>query len=163
MSSTKAWCLAHGFTLKEKIFAQTTFFGMLIVGTIGILRVDMFYVLPYIFFAWYGIPGIIQRHIVCPRCPHLLEHGDCLQFPSFITRQLIKKQKEPGFSLKEKGGFIFIMVMIPLYPLFWLSHNLLLLVLFLFFAGLWYSGQLFYFCKKCRVKHCPFNRTIIDR
>jgi len=161
MSLTKSSCLADGFTTKEKIFAQTTFFGILIVGTIGILRVDMRFVIPYVFIAWYGIPGIIQRHIVCPRCPHLIEHEDCLQLHPAITKWLIKKPKGPRFSLKEKAGFIFIMGMIPIYPLYWLSYNLPLLVLFISFAGLWYCGQILYFCNKCRVKHCPFNRIVI--
>ena len=159
MSTINSCVLSTQFSLKEKIYAQTTFLGMLITGTAGIIHADWVFVFPYIFIAWYGILGIIQRHIVCPRCPHLHEHGDCLQLHPVLTRWLIKKPKAPKFSPTEKILFLLIFTLILVYPLYWLSFNKALLIIFILAAGLWYGGQVFYFCKKCRVTDCPFNRV----
>ncbi len=151
--------LAKGFTIKEKLFAQVSFFGMIITGTIGIIVASPIFVVPYILIAWYGIPGIIQRYIVCPRCPHLYQYGDCLQLPARLTRLLVKKRKSPKFSRWEKIVFLFIFLSIPTYPLYWLLENRVLLVLFIFFSACWYGGQLAYFCKRCRVHDCPLNQA----
>ncbi len=151
--------LANGFTLLEKLYAQISFFGILITGTWGIISADPVYALPYLLIGWYGVPGIIQRHLVCPRCPHLKDHHDCLQLHPAITRWLVKEWKPPGFTRGEKAVFLVIFILIPAYPLFWLVQSAWLFVCFLFFVFLWYGGQFFYFCRRCRVFDCPFNRT----
>ena len=159
MSTISKCIFSTGFTLQEKIYAQTTFLGMIITGTVAILHADWIFAVPYIFIAWYGVPGIIQRHIVCPRCPHLYDHGDCLQFPPALTRRFVKIQKGPEISLAEKTLFWLIFILIPAYPLYWLSFNSALMIIFILLAGLWYGGQVFYFCRRCRVIDCPFNRA----
>ena len=73
--------LAEGFSLWEKIYAQFSFIAMGVIGTVGIVLEDWIWVIPYIFIYWYGIPGIVMRHLNCPRCPHLHEFDDCLQAP----------------------------------------------------------------------------------
>jgi hypothetical protein len=73
--------LAEGFSLWEKIYAQSSFIAMGVLGTIGIITEDWIWVFPYIFIYGYGILGVVMRHLVCPRCPHLYEYNDCLQFP----------------------------------------------------------------------------------
>ena len=151
--------LSKGFSIKEKLFAQISFFGILITGTLGIIWVDYLFVIPYVLIGWYGVPGIIQRYIVCPRCPHLHQFGDCLQLPVNLTRLLVKRQKSAQFSLGEKAVFWAIFLLIPTYPLYWLIQTPLLLALFITFTVMWYAGQFFYFCKRCRIQDCPFNRT----
>jgi len=151
--------LSNGFNLWEKIYAQFSFIAMSVIGTVGIVIVDWPWVLPYILINWYGIPGIVMRHLICPRCPHLYKYGDCLQAPLKITRWLIKKQKITPLSALEKVLFYLIFILIPTYPIYWLMSNKILLIAFLLMAGMWYSGQFLYFCKRCRVKECPFNRA----
>ena len=151
--------LAEGFGVWEKVYAQASFFTMGIAGTIGIMRVDWLMVLPYIVIYWYGIPGIIMRHLNCPRCPHLHTYGDCLQFPPKLTTRLVKRPKATPFSPAEKVLFWTIAILIPTYPVYWLWAQSMLLLIFVLAAGLWYGGQLLYFCKRCRVKACPFNRA----
>jgi hypothetical protein len=34
-----------------------------------------------------------------------------------------------------------------------------LLIAFLIPVSMWYLGQFLYFCKRCRVAECPFNRV----
>ncbi len=157
MTFSSSCGFSKGFSLKEKLYAQISFFVMLITGSAGILLEDPWLFLPYIFIAWYGVPGIIQRHLVCPRCPHLYEHKDCLQFHPALTRRLVKKRKPARFSPMEKILFLLIFFLIPVYPLYWLLGTPWLMALFLGAALLWYGGQFLYFCRRCRVKDCPFN------
>ncbi len=156
----KAECtLANGFSLREKIWAQGSFFGMGIFAIVGIALVDWRWVFPYLVIYAYGIIGVVMRHLVCPRCPHLFVYNDCLQLPAPITKWLVKEQKETPFSAVEKFLFYAVFMLIPTFPVYWLMSNTLLLVGFLLSAAMWYGGQFLYFCKRCRVEHCPFNRV----
>ena len=151
--------LAEGFSLREKVWAQFSFWAMGVIGTAGIVLADWPWVWPYIVIYWYGIPGIIMRHTNCPRCPHLHEYGDCLQAPVCLTRWLIKERKTGPFSMFERSLFYPVFILIPAYPIYWLWPNKLLLGTFLLSAGMWYGSQFLYFCKQCRVFECPFNRV----
>ncbi len=83
--------LADGFTLWEKIWAQFSFIAMGIIGAVGIALVDWRWALIYFFIYGYGIMGVVMRHLVCPRCPHLHVYNDCLQAPPKLTLLLVKK------------------------------------------------------------------------
>ena len=152
--------LAEGFSVWEKAYAQLSFFTMGIAGTVGILLVDWRWVLPYLLIYWYGIPGVIMRHLNCPRCPHLHEFGDCLQAPPQLAKRLVKRPKATPFSRGELMLFWPIALLIPTYPIYWLRLRPLLMGVFLLAACMWFGGQLLYFCKRCRVDACPFNRAM---
>ena len=151
--------LSKGFSLREKIYAQSSFLAMGVIGMAGIIQQDWVWVFPYIFIYWYGIFGIVVRHLTCPRCPHLHKYGDCLQAPKTIVKRFIKKRKTGPFSVFEKILMYSIFTLIPAYPIYWLSSNKLLLTAFLMSAVMWYSGQFLFYCKRCRVRDCPFNRA----
>jgi hypothetical protein len=157
MAEDSQCTLTEKFNLWEKLFAQLSFFTMGIAATVGIIMADWIWVIPYIIVYWYGVPGIVMKHLTCPRCPHYFEYNDCLQLPLFFTRILVKRQKQFPFSTFEKVLFHFIFIFIPIYPLYWLLPNTLLLSIFIICAVAWYSGQFFYFCKRCRNKECPYN------
>ena len=154
---------ACGFRLREKLYAQFTFITMGILGTIGIILEDWIWVVPYVLIYWYGIPGVVMRHLNCPRCPHLHEHGDCLQAPVTLTRFLAKGRKTTPYSAFEKFLFYSIFILIPVYPVYWLWSRPMLLALFLLLAVMWYAAQFYYFCKRCRLTDCPFNRVSVAR
>ena len=155
--------LAEGFTVWEKAWAQLSFLSMGILGTVGIVLVDWRWVFPYVVIYWYGIPGIVMRHLNCPRCPHLYVYGDCVQAPVSLTRWLIKERKTTPHSRFERVLFYGIFILIPTYPLFWLASHIGLLVAFVIAAGAWYGGQFLHLCKRCRVYSCPFNRVPVTR
>ena len=157
MTEVSQCSLTDKLSFWEKLYAQLSFTTMGIVGTIGIILVDWVWVIPYVIVYWYGIPGIIMKHLACPRCPHYWEFNDCLQLPMFLTKILVKQQKLYPFSAIEKVLFHFIFIFIPVYPIYWLLQNIPLLSIFLICAVMWYSGQFFYFCKRCRNKECPYN------
>ena len=151
--------LADGFSFREKLYAQFSFFSLGVIGAVGIVLVDWRWVFPYFFVYGYGIPGIVMRHLTCPRCPHLHVYGDCLQFPPKVTMWLVKERKTTPFSAIEKTLFYLIFILIPIFPIYWLVENPILLSAFLVTVAMWYSGQFLYFCRRCRVKECPFNRA----
>jgi hypothetical protein len=151
--------LAEGFSIWEKFYAQFSFIAMGVIGTVGIALVDRRWILPYLFIYGYGILGIVMRHLVCPRCPHLHVYNDCLQFPPKITMWLVKKRKTTPLSVFERYLFYMIFILIPTFPIYWLLSNPILLSAFLITAGMWYLGQFLYFCRRCRVNECPFNRV----
>ena len=152
--------LADGFRPGEKISAQGSFAAMGVFAVVGIAMVDWRWVFPYLVIYAYGIMGIVMRHLACPRCPHLYVHNDCLQAPVRVTRWLVKVRKTAPFSLAERLLFYTIFLLIPTFPVYWLLDHPLVLVGFLVAAAVWYGGQFFYFCKRCRVEQCPFNRAV---
>ena len=156
----KAECtLATGFRPWEKIWAQGSFLGMGILGTVGIALVDWRWAFPYLVIYAYGIMGVVMRHLVCPRCPHLFVYNDCLQAPVPITKWLVKEQKTTPFNAVEKFLFHTVFLLIPIFPIYWMVSKPLLLVAFLLLAAMWYGSQYFYFCRRCRVEQCPSNRA----
>jgi len=159
MTDTSECTLANGFSLGEKLWAQGSFIGMGVFATVSIALVEWRWIPAYLAIYAYGIMGVVMRHLVCPRCPHLHVYNDCLQAPLPITKWLVKGQKTTPFSAVEKLLFSTIFLLIPTFPLYWLTSNPLLLVGFVLSAAMWYGGQFFYFCKRCRVEQCPFNRA----
>ena len=153
--------LACGFSLKEQIYAQLSFHGWWISGFLGIVFQNWLWAILYMFIVVYGILGIIQRHLNCPRCPHLHEYGSCLQLHPRISKLLIKERKNNPFSLSEKILFIVVFILITVFPIYWLINDNLALAGFIIFGSMWYLGQFLHFCKRCRISSCPFNRVKI--
>ena len=160
MKNKNECTLANGFNLWEKIWAQFSFIAMGIIGTVGIALVDWRWALIYFFIYLYGILGVVMRHLMCPRCPHLHVYNDCLQAPPKLTLLLVKKRKTTPLSAFEKFLFYTYFFLIPTFPIYWLLSNPIVLGTFLIPASMWYLGQFLYFCRRCRVNECPFNRVI---
>ena len=151
--------LACRFSLNEQIYAQISFHGFWISGFLGIAWQNWEWAIVYFFIVAYGILGIVQRHLTCPRCPHLHEHGSCLQIHPKVTKFLIAKRKSNPFSPNEKVLFISIFILITIFPLYWLQNDNIALAGFTVLGSMWYLGQFLYFCKRCRISSCPFNRA----
>jgi len=163
MKTRRECRLADGFSMREKIYAQFSFLAMGLTGTAGIALADWRWVAPYLVIYLYGIMGVVMRHLNCPRCPHLHVYGDCLQAPTGLTRWLVKGRKNTPFSRSETILFYSIFILVPAFPIYWLWQTPLLLGAFLVSAALWYGGQFLYFCRRCRLKECPFNRPVAFR
>lgn len=159
MKLGSACTLADGFSFREKLYAQFSFLAMGLTGAVGIALVDWRWVFPYVLIYAYGILGIVMRHLTCPRCPHLYVHGDCLQLHPKIAIWLVKERKTTPFSAFEKALFYAVFILIPAFPIYWLVETPVVLGAFLVTVAMWYSGQFLYFCRRCRVRECPFNRA----
>jgi hypothetical protein len=151
--------LTCDFTIGEQIYAQVTFHLWWLSGFIGIFLQNPMWAIPYMFIVAYGILGVVQRHLTCPRCPHLHEYGSCLQLHPGLSKLLIKEKKNYPFSRNEKILFVSIFLLITIYPIYWLMNNNIALAGYVLFGSMWYSGQLLFFCKRCRIPSCPFNRA----
>lgn len=151
--------LADAFETWEKIYAQLSFIAIGTIGTVGVALVDWRWAVAYVLFYLYGILGVVMRHLVCPRCPHLHVFHDCLQAPPGLTRRLIRERKTTPLSTLEKLLFYAYFILLPVLPVYWLLANPSLLVAFFVAVAMWYLGQFFRFCKRCRVEQCPFNRA----
>lgn len=151
--------LACGYSRNEQIYAQITFHGWWIAGFIAIALQNWGWAMLYFLIVSYGILGIVQRHLTCPRCPHLHEYDSCLQLPPRISKLLIKEKKNIPLSHKEKILFLSIFILITVFPIYWLMNNVLALAGFILFGSMWYLGQFLYYCKRCRIPSCPFNRV----
>jgi len=163
MEAERNCTLAQGFETWEKIYAQASFITIGIIGTVGMALVDWRWALAYIIVYIYGIIGVVMRHLVCPRCPHLHEYHDCLQAPYGLTKWLARERKKTPMSTSEKLLFYTYFTFVPVFPVYWLLKNPFLLVAFLVAVVTWYAGQFFRFCKRCRVSDCPFNRAKVAR
>jgi hypothetical protein len=151
--------LAEGFGVREKLYAQLTFQVMAFAGIIGIARVSWVWAVPYAVLYGYLLPGVVMRHLLCPRCPHLHVYNDCLQFPPSWAKRLVKRRKATRLTRREKWVVAVILVPFPTYPLPWLRTQPLLLVVFAVSALAWHLRQRLSFCVRCRITSCPFNRV----
>jgi hypothetical protein len=156
---SRACHYAKGFSVREKCYAQATFWLWGLSGFFGLFCVDMRLAVFYLFVWGYGIAGIVMRHLVCPRCPHLWEYGDCLQLPVAATRRIVTCRKPRRMSHWEKSVFLGYFAFIALFPLYWVARVPALAIVFVLASAMWFAGQFCYFCKRCRVTSCPFNRT----
>ncbi len=151
--------LAQGFTIGEKLFAQITFNGFWITAFAAIWQSSVPWSLIYLGLVVYGVIGLVQRQLACPRCPHLYEYGDCLQAPPKLTKLIVKKPTTQPMNKAQRFLFVVVFVVITLFPQYWLVSLPGYFTAFWVFSGAWYLGQFLYFCKRCRVSSCPFCRA----
>lgn len=154
---TTACGSVRGFTLKEKLFAQISFNGGVIIGTYGLFQHDISLAVIYFLYAYIGI-FLVVRYTVCPRCPHLHGAGDCLQLKASLTRRIISKNRKGPLNLYEKILFVMVIYGILIFPVYWIASDLIVLILFLLFYGGSLLGLWLYFCRECQNQTCIQNR-----
>jgi hypothetical protein len=159
MSDHDSCKLAKGFTTGEKTFAQFFFNAFWITGFIAIWQDSVLWALAYAVLVAYGVFGLIVRHLVCPRCPHLYKYNDCLQAPKSWVKAIVKKPTSAHMTKGQKVLGAITLLTISLLPLIWLWDKPYYLAVYLVFCGAWWAGQVYHFCKQCRVSSCPFNRS----
>lgn len=147
MKNNSSCHLAEGFTLPEKIFAQITFNGFWITALVAIWQQSVPGTLVYFALVAYGIVGLVQRRLACPRCPHLYQYGDCLQVPPQLTKLIVKTPTTGPMNQLQRFAFVMVFVVVTLFPQYWLVSKPAYFVVFWVFCGAWYAGQLLYFCK----------------
>lgn len=156
METTPAGCtLAKRFSVREKVWAQLSFQVMAVAAIVGIARVSWPWAVPYAVLYGYVLPGIVMRHVVCPRCPHLFVYDDCLQLPTSWTKWIVKQRRTTPWSAPERWTFYATLLLFPAYPVYWLGSQPILLTVFALSALAWYLGQWLHFCRRCRNSACP--------
>ncbi|MDH3267893.1 MAG: hypothetical protein OEM46_03465 [Ignavibacteria bacterium] len=148
------------FSLGEKLYAQFTFHGGILVGAYGLFMESTALGISYLLYAYIGI-ALLMRYTVCPRCPHLLIANDCVQLHASITKKLISPNRKGPLNHYEKFLFIMVLYGILFLPVYWIASNTIILTLFLLLYGGQLLGLHLHFCTKCENKICIQNRNSI--
>ena len=148
-----------GFSKKEKLYAQLSFHGGIIIGTYGLLQHNTVLALAYFLYSYIGIL-MLMRYTVCPRCPHLHVAGDCLQLSPVLTKRIISSSRKGPLNIYEKILFVSVLYGILIIPIYWVASDLRILIPFLILYGGLLLSLYFYFCKNCRNTVCIQNRYI---
>ena len=150
------------FTLWEKFSVQFSFWAGITAATYGLYLSNIYLSIAYpliVVVAYF----LLMRYTVCPRCPHLLIAGDCLQVPSRLTKIIVSPKRNGPLNRQEKIIFNFAWYGSLLIPIYWLLSKPIFLVVFIIFYG---GGVLLrtklQFCSKCENKICMKNRNIYD-
>ncbi len=144
------------FSIGEKLYAQVTFHGGILIGAYGMLLNSTALGLAYLIYAYIGIL-LLMRYTVCPRCPHLLVAQDCVQLHPKLTQKIISPNHKGPLNLYEKVIFIMVLYGIFIFPIYWIISNTLIFILFLLFYGGQLLGLHLHFCPKCENKICIHN------
>jgi hypothetical protein len=102
MTAESGCTLADGFETREKIRAQVSFLAIGAVGAVCVAILDWRWALACILVLVYGIMGVVMRHLVRPRCPHLHACNDCLQAPPAWTRRLARERETTPLDTEGK-------------------------------------------------------------
>ncbi len=147
------------FSIWEKLYAQLSFNGGIIIGAYGLLQHSKALAVIYVLYSYVGIL-LLMRYTVCPRCPHLHEAGDCLQLHPSLTKRIISPNRKGPLNIYEKFLFVIVLYGILIIPIYWIASNLIVLILFLLFYGVMLLGLWLYFCRNCKNTSCIQNRYI---
>ncbi len=145
------------FSIKEKLYAQLSFNGGVIIGAYGLLQHSNTLAVIYLLYSYVGIL-LLMRYTVCPRCPHLHVAGDCLQLHPSLTKRIIAPNRKGPLNIYEKLLFVIVLYGILIIPIYWIASNLVILILFLLFYGGMLLSLWFYFCRDCKNTICIQNR-----
>jgi len=146
-----------GFTLVEKLSAQLTFNGGILIGAYGLFLNSRILGIAYLLYSYVGILALM-RYTVCPRCPHIHVANDCVQLPPLLTKKIISAKRSGPLNVFEKIMFVMVLYGILVIPLYWIASNTIILILFLLVYGGFLLGLYFHLCVRCRNKVCIQNR-----
>ncbi len=147
------------FSIKEKLYAQLSFNGGIIIGTYGLFQHSTTLAVLYFLYSYVGII-FLMRYTVCPRCPHLKLAGDCLQLHPSLTKKIISQHRKGPLNKYEKLLFVIVLYGILIIPIYWIKSSLPILILFLLVYGGLLLSLRFYFCRICRNTSCIQNRYV---
>jgi hypothetical protein len=157
MSEEYPNCVVSTFSIKEKLFAQLTYNAGVIVAAYGLFLNHPSLAFSYLLYAYLGIL-LVVRYTICPRCPHLNLAVDCLQLPAFIMKRIISPKRKGPLSLPEKILLPIVLYGTFIFPLYWISSNRYILVLFILLFGGHLLGLQLHFCRNCENVNCIQNQ-----
>lgn len=156
-SSTACPALADSFSMIEKVFMCSMFYGFICVGVYAIYLVDPAWAWGYLAYSAVGFGGLVMRSI-CARCPYPYTRNACLFFPKKLVPWAYNARRS-SMKLWEKIVLVIFLASILLIPLPWLIGETVLLALFYALGIPAFAILLGYYCKRCRNTSCLFNRA----
>ncbi len=155
MNCRKKW--VDSFSLQDKIIARAGFWGLPILGVIGIGMQNIWIGLIYFIFA-IDSSFLLARKTFCPYCPYPKKYNDCLVMPMWMVKHI--KPAGKRMTLTDKLLTIFCMAVYVVFPQYWLIQNMPLFIIFWGLSitlGVYVSVKL---CSHCRFAGCPLNRAV---
>jgi hypothetical protein len=141
------------FTLKEKLFAQLTYNAGVMVGAYGLYLNNTSLGAGYLIGAYTGI-FLLVRYTICPRCPHLTSADDCANLSASIMKKIVSFKRNGPLNTFEKGLFVAVLYGTFVFPIYWLSSNIVFLTAFILLYGGHLLSLRMHFCRKCANKSC---------
>lgn len=148
------------FSLKEKVFAQFTYNSGVMVAAYGLYLNDKSWGIGYLMGAYFGI-FLLVRYTICPRCPHLHAANDCANLSASIMKKIVSCRRKGPLNIFEKGLFVFVLYGTFIFPIYWLSSNIIILTAFIILYGGHLLSLKMHFCRKCANKSC-IQRIVKD-
>lgn len=149
--------LVEKFSLFEKISIRVAFYGVIIIGALGIYLESILWGLIYTAFIITGT--IVLLYCLCAHCPYPYKFSDCLILPYEVIKKIYRYRSYP-MSVLDKIVFILILGGLIIIPQYWLFKNQTLLIIFWIFCIPAFAIFPFYFCNRCQHSSCPFNHPI---
>lgn len=146
------------FTFKEKIFAQLTYNAGVIIAAYGLYLNSISLGIVYLIGAYVGI-FLLVRYTICPRCPHLHVANDCVNLPAPIMKKIVSPNRKGSLTIFEKSLFLIALYGTFIFPIYWLTSNIIILILFLILYGSHLLSLKMHLCKDCANKVCIQNKS----
>jgi hypothetical protein len=155
--SNNGCMLIDRFSLKEKLFLRTTWFGFLAVGTHAIYKQDPLWAWIYVVYTILGFALLVLPGM-CAHCPYPYQFSTCLFIPPSLLRKFYT-YRGPRMSPTDKAVALSAMAGMVLLPNFWLIHDIRLAVLFWLLALPSLVIFPMHYCPRCRHFGCPLNKA----
>ena len=150
-------CARYRFTFADKVLGNLALYAGVAIGAWAMYLAEPWLALGYVAFVVVGLL-LVVRYTVCPRCPHLLENGDCLFVPPGFAAGFISRSRSGPMGLGEKLILYGVFGGMALIPVYWLLGRPWLLGAYglaQVFVALAFRCNL---CRKCENEACPLNK-----
>jgi hypothetical protein len=141
------------FTFKEKLFARITYNAGVLVAAYGLYLNNPVLGAAYFVGAYTGI-FLLVRYTICPRCPHLAVADDCANLSPSVMKKIVCFKRKGPLNIFEKSLFIIGLYGSFVFPIYWLSSEITLLIAFVLLYGGHLLSLRMHFCRKCANKSC---------
>lgn len=126
----------------------------LLTGLVGIARLAVLPAILYGLMIAAGLPLIV--HLFCGKC--MCRGERCLMvLPGRLSMRLPDRPGE-AYTKADAAGIVGILVLLAVFPLYWLWQTLPLLVLFGVLAMAAHAEVLLVVCRACGNCRCPVNK-----
>ena len=122
------------FSIQEKIVLRGLLYGVLVIGTIGILVKNITWGCVYAVMSLCVMVAVVLP-LLCARCPYPFLYGDCLFMPNNWVKRFWNYKTTPMSSLEITLLTVSLLALVAL-PQVWLIRQ-------------WILFGLFWLCDKC--------------
>ena len=142
------------FSLFQKASTRFCLYGFVATGIVAMFLGGAIHGILYLVCC--GVAGIVILNCFCAHCPYPDQYKTCLAMPPSLPRRLARLKPGP-LSSGERVAFVTALAALILIPQYWLWQRLPLMIVYWLFCLPTCFVFPFYFCKRCRFAHCPFN------